>query len=84
MFYVSNIIFYDERICFSIIVKDIIKLFGREIIRVEIYDDEDFELLYKGWSDDIDSDLLNAEIRQLCAPLSGSPEAVLAFIIYTY
>lgn len=63
------------------IVEDIIKLFGRDGYIVEIYD-EDFELLYEGWSDDIDSDLLNAEIRQLGGP-SGS-EALLAFYIYTY
>ena len=63
------------------IVEDIIKLFGRDGYIVEIYD-EDSELLYEGWSDDIDSDLLNAEIRQLGGP-SGS-EALLAFIIYTY
>lgn len=64
MFYVSNIIFYDERICFILIVKDIINLFERDSYIVEIYD-EDSELLYEGWSDDIDSDLLEAEVTKL-------------------
>ena len=48
---------------------------------VEIYG-EDSELLYEGWSDDIDSDLLEAEVTKLGGP--SGPKALLAFYIYTY